>query len=593
MVMLDGIPVTDPDSLTRLDMVDTHLVESVEVVRGPNSTLWGINATGGVVNITTRSPFDGSGGSLRLDAGTDGVLNLEASLSTDLPGKHRLQVAASRRQADNSWTPWNRFDTTQLTLRPGFVFADGTVWESTLTCTRANLQLPGRLVTDPRRGIDQLDAYLESGEAELTADPWRHSGRYSEVLFFGSKLVRSLGKVDLKPTVYLSKWEHHHPVTATINDSESTVAGIDLQVDWAHTGGVLTGGATVRSDRRRGLAFAYADFVATPEGRVLATRSDEAGGLMRRLDHDTRLLGAYVQESWRPGPRWLMDLGVRVDRVSFEVTGEELVDFNYALGRYVAGRGAISSRSVSTAVSPRVGLLFRLSGSVNLYGSIATGTQTPTAGELSENPDLELTRVVGYELGAKIRSRRVTVDAAVYRSPVRGEVVQVVEGYGTTGYANAGRTDKTGVEVSATWLVGPGLQIGAASTFSDFVFREFSEPVYGRNIDRSGNRLPYVPRHQYSVFAGYVHPSGLSLRISADTWGRYFVDNANSETYEGYRLATDLSVEYRVGRFDLGVIVENVFDDRYAVEVQKDLQGVLRSSPVAPRSVLARCAYRF
>ena len=42
------------------------LVDRIEVVRGPNSTLWGINSTGGAINVVTKSPFDGQGGGARI-----------------------------------------------------------------------------------------------------------------------------------------------------------------------------------------------------------------------------------------------------------------------------------------------------------------------------------------------------------------------------------------------------------------------------------------------------------------------------------------------------------------------------------------------
>ncbi len=44
MVLRDGVPVTDPDSFTRLDMIDPQLIERIEVVKGPNSTMWGTNS---------------------------------------------------------------------------------------------------------------------------------------------------------------------------------------------------------------------------------------------------------------------------------------------------------------------------------------------------------------------------------------------------------------------------------------------------------------------------------------------------------------------------------------------------------------------
>jgi iron complex outermembrane receptor protein len=386
MVLQDGVPITDPDSLTRLDLVDTHLVESVEVVRGPNSTLWGINATGGVINIRTRSPFAAGGGLLRADFGSDGSRNLEASFAAGLSDRHRLLASVSRRQADNSWRPWNEFSTTQLTLRPGLLLGDTTVWESTLSYSRACLQLPGSLVTDPRRSIDQWAAYVERGEVAETADPWRHSGRSSQVAFLGSALVHQVGAFDIKPTLYLSRWHHNHPVTARINDAENLTGGLDLQVDWRHGQGVVTGGVTFRADRQDGRAATYGEVVTTPAGRILATLSDAPGELMRVLDQKAVLAGAYIQDSLRPGARWLLDAGVRWDSVHFRATGNEAIDFDFATGRYIEGRGAIDYDFGSTAVSPRLGAVFQAGRTISLYGSVSTGTQTPTEGELAENP---------------------------------------------------------------------------------------------------------------------------------------------------------------------------------------------------------------
>jgi iron complex outermembrane receptor protein len=71
------------------------------------------------------------------------------------------------------------------------------------------------------------------------------------------------------------------------------------------------------------------------------------------------------------------------------------------------------------------------------------------------------------------------------------------------------------------------------------------------------------------------------------------MDNANSERYEGYSLVTDLTVGFQGRKFEVALLIQNLFDQRYAVQAQKDLYGGLRYSPTAPRYVLARVAYRF
>ncbi len=593
MLLLNGIPITDPDSLTRLDFVDTHLVDRIEVVRGPNSTLWGINSTGGAINVVTRSPFDGQGGNARLDVGGYGGRNLQLGYTGDIADTHFFNLNFSRRESTNDWREWNEFDTTQFTLQPSWILGDGWVWENFISYTDADLQLPGRLVVSPSSGIDQWTPYLEHGDVDRTAEPWKHNSRNSEILFFGSKLVKRFGKVQFMPVLYLNSWSHFHPVTARINDADTLVGGIDLQADYEHGIGVLTGGVTVRADTQDSDAYTYAEVVTTPGGRILSTLSDEVGDKMRTLRRETALYGFYAQESLQLGTRWLLDVGVRFDRITFDVTGHEWIDYDWGSGSYVDGAGPIDTVKSYTAFSPRIGAVFNLSEAIHLYGNISTGTQTPASDELTLNPDLELTTVVNYEVGFKARWQNLTLDSALYYSPVQDEVVQVIQPFGETAYVNAGETEKKGVELAVTWAPWLGVALGGSYSYSDYTFTEFSEPAYGRNVDRGGNALPYVPEHYYSLFAGYVHRSGAFVQATANSWGEYWMDNANSETYEGYSLVTDLTVGFQARRFEVAVIIQNLFDQRYAVEAQKDLYGGLRYSPAAPRCALARVGYRF
>ena len=593
MVLLNGIPITDPDSLTRLDFVDTHLVDRIEVVRGPNSTLWGINSTGGAINVVTRSPFDGRGGGARIDVGNYGARNLQVGYTGDIGNKTFYNVNVSRRESTNDWREWNEFDTTQFTLQPSWILGKGWVWENFISYTDANLQLPGRLIVNDRYHVDQWTPYLENGEVERTAEPWKHNSRNSEIFFFGSKLVRRFGKIQFMPVLYLNSWKHFHPVTARINDADTIVGGIDLQADWDHGFGVLTGGVTARIDNQDSQAYTYADVLQTPSGRIFSTLSDRPGELARDLDRGTSLYGIYAQESMHFGSRWLLDVGARFDRITFDVKGYEWIDYDWSSGSYVDGEGPIDTVETYTAFSPRIGVVFSASDAVHLYGNISSGSQTPTSDELTINPDLNLTTVQNYEVGIKSRWKRLNFDTSIYYSPVFDEVVQVIQPFGETEYVNAGETEKKGVEIALAWMSAAGLSLGGSYTYSDYTYKEFSEPAFGQNIDRSGNHLPYIPEHYYSLFAAYIDSSGVYLRATANTWGEYWMDNANTEKYQGYEFATDLTVGWQNHRFEAALIIQNFFDQRYAVEAQKDLYGGLRYSPAAPRSILGRFAVKF
>jgi iron complex outermembrane receptor protein len=70
MVLKDGVPMTDPDSFTRFDYIDMQDIESIEVQKGPGS-INAVNATGGVIQLITKSVFDEDKNSIKLGIGND------------------------------------------------------------------------------------------------------------------------------------------------------------------------------------------------------------------------------------------------------------------------------------------------------------------------------------------------------------------------------------------------------------------------------------------------------------------------------------------------------------------------------------------
>lgn len=595
MVLLNGVPITDPDSFTRLDFIDTQLIESIEVVKGPNSTLWGANAAGGIINITTKSPFRRKGGTIKIGAGDFDTQNYHLSYSNNLDENFFFTVSGSRRESDNSWRRWNKFWTNQFSIEPSLISSDGTTWKNHFSYTKASLQLPGKL------DENQFGVYKETGEAKETEGPWQFMGRYSEIFFFSSKLSKEIGNFELKPLVFLNKWTHHHPVTGRINDADTISFGTDIQVNNRHSiGGInatLTTGITARCDDQKTDYFEYAEYLTGFGGRITEVLSDRSGNLIEKQNRKILLWGLYAQESMRVN-RFIVDVGVRFDRADFDISGTKWGDYDWSQGTYISysPQQGYSVDKTYNAISPRVGGTYKLTDILNLYGNISTGVQTPTEGELTDNPELELVKVQNYELGMKARHEKWTFDTAIYYSPVEDEIVSVIQ-EGITEYVNAGQTEKRGFEFSGSYRLHDTLKLGASYSYSDYTFDEFSEPVrmgaITVNVDRSGNRMPYIPERQFSLFAHYHHHSGLKFRVQTHTWGSYYIDNANTEKYGGYDFLTNMMIGYEKGRFDVSFNADNIFDQQYAVEAEKDTNGVKRYTPAPPRSFMIRLSYNF
>lgn len=606
MVLRDGIPVTDPDSFTRLDMIDTQLIERIEVVKGPNSTLWGANAAGGVINIISKNPLDRKGGVLKLGAGEQDTYNVHLSYSDTINDNLFYTASGSRRQSRNSWRRWNEFETNQFSFQPYVVLEDGSIWENSFSYSKADLQLPGSL------NEEMFEEYKDTGEAKQTDGPWQYSGRYSDSYFASSKITKAFGDFEFIPLVYVNYWEHHHPVTGRINDAETWTMGTDLQLNYNHTladnAATMTAGITVRYDDQTTDYYKYADLrTATidppgprpPYSRIIEVLSDNAGEHMETEERKALLYGFYLQESLRPFAKTMVDIGARVDAMNFNIESVANSEFNWSTYSYSDFRSEQTQETDKdfTSFSPRIGVNYELTDAFHVFASASTGVQTPSESEINDNPDLDMVKTQSYEVGLKGRSNKWSFDTSVFYSPVEDEVIKVVQGTGDTEYVNAGETEKKGFEFSGSFSPLDGLNFGASYSYSDYTFEEFFEQVgYGssaRNVDRSGNQLPYIPEHQYSVFASYKHSSGFKARIQSLTWGSYYMDNANTEEYDGYEFVTNLMIGYEHEKFDINLNVENLFDDRYAVEVTKDLSGNKDYKPAAPRTIMLRANIRF
>jgi iron complex outermembrane receptor protein len=166
---------------------------------------------------------------------------------------------------------------------------------------------------------------------------------------------------------------------------------------------------------------------------------------------------------------------------------------------------AYSREKTYTVFSPRVGVLYELTPIFNIYGNISTGANTPISSELYLNPNLELAKVINCEVSLKARHEKFSLDTALYLMDVKDEVVRIIQPDGYTTFTNAGTTQKKSFEFARTYQLIEGLEVGASYTYSDYKFKRFSGPVGSTNIDRSGNRLPYIPIHQYSIFMSYKH----------------------------------------------------------------------------------------
>lgn len=590
-VLLDGVPITDPDGLTRLDFVNPQLIEQIEIVKGPNSTLYGANSIGGVVNFITKPVWKTQRFNFKVGYGDYTTYLLNLLYGNNINKKTFFYIDLTKKYSE-SWREWNEFKHNQVSLKLGHIFDDSSSLESYLNYSKADLQLPNSL-TKQQFETDPSKQYLENR--------WIHSGRYSKIYFFSVKYENQItDNFRIKPLFYIQKWSHYHPVTGVINDGGSKVFGTDFITEYKHSlfgiNSSLISGFQFQYDKYDADKFTYKDVEKDFSGKILYTLSDREGDLAETNKHKIYKLGFYVQETLKPNKKFLIDFGIRWDKVNFDLNQDTFITYNYSANRYQNTLSTFRKSLSFYSISPRIGVSYGLTKDTNIYASFSSGFQTPQWSQLIQNPNLKNVKSYQYELGTKTVKNNLTFNTAFFFIDSKDEIIRVIDGSYTT-YANAGEIYKKGVELDLKFEVVPNLLLGGSYTYSDFIYKDYKEVKYNpflrRNVeyDRSNNRLEYIPKHKYTIYAYYFHPSGFKGKIDTNTWGEYYTNAANTGKYKGYEFLTNLALSYEKKSFEVGFSIYNLTDKKYAVEVVED--STTPYKPGAPRTYFAYFNLKF
>jgi len=464
-VLVDGVPLTMPDGQTEMDGLDMSLVERVEVIRGPSSTIHG-NAAGGVLSIKIRQPGDTprsqleiTGGDLcyrRARAETSGTVGslgeLLAVSGTSLEG-HRPQGTAEA----NNLTGKLRWQSMRGTLA------------ATLHAIDNRAEDPGGLLAQMRE--DRSHARPQS--LRFDADEWIRQQRLS-LLWDGQ--ASSDDSYQLRS--YYGRREFGNSLPLQPNGQTSYdrwFAGIGAQRifrrKWAGLPNQLTVGMDLESQRDE-------------RSRHNNLEGGVTGALTQRQRESADSQGLFLENQLTFSDALLLTIGLRYDSVRLRAKDRYLADGD------ASGGDTLDDWNYSLGLSRQIGSHHAI------YARYATSFETPTINELANpegggfNSSLAPAQATNREIGFKGERGGLRYEAVIYSMRIEDELVPVVDG--RTFYINAGRSSRDGVELSTQWLAGQHWRLTGAWSYNSFYFDRFE------NYD--GNRIAGIPRQ--SLFAG-------------------------------------------------------------------------------------------
>ncbi len=601
-LIADGIPASAPDGQGSPGVFDLGSADRIEVLRGPFSALYG-NHSGGVVQVFSETGSEpptltpdlafGSYGFQRYGlkgGGISGAFNGMASASYFSVDGYREHSAARKAQF-NAKLGYELNDSNRLTLvATGFNQPNA---QDPLGLTQAQVQQdprqaqPAAIAFNTRRSLDNVQGGLIWDAALSSVDSLRVLG------YVGSRSNEQFLAVPL--------------ANQQVASSSGGVSSLDRQF----------GGGAVRWTRRQEWLegpftwTAGVDYDASSESRQgYINNLGVSGALKRDEDNDVTNFGAYLQAEWQFLPRWSLSAGVRYTKVDFT-----------SADRYITTGNPDDSGSTSYAEwTPTVGLLFRVSPTLNVYASYGRAFETPTTIELAYRPDgasglnFSLLPTISdqFEVGAKVLLEPSTkLNVALFSIQTSGEIVTASNLGGRSSFQNAGDSSRLGAELMLESELGFGLTTHVALTLLNARFETafrscaplaaFCNPVTGANtaVVPAGNRIPGVPNATLFADLAYRNPAlGLSGAFEVIANGAVAVNDFNSAYAAGYTIANLWAgLEQAAGRwrFRQFARVNNLFGKQYIGAVIVGDANGRYYAPAPTRNVLvgATAIYSF
>ncbi len=488
-------------------------IERIEVIRGPAGVTWGANAVNGVINIITKKPKDQAGVTFRAGGGSRGW--------------HMGYLGYAF--AD---------DKLQLRVSGDYEYSDGFLRGGSPLRTLDDEYRAGRMSVHALYDWGPDDEFLFSaGSATL-------DGGYPRSPSSGL-IGRSSGS---QANFVLGKWTHQVApdntlqVTGYVNDSFQS-PGMRA-IDYRYQQFALQLSHTFKPSQAHTLTWGV-------DGRVdLLDLTNADPFMLSRAYVKTGTIGAYIQDEWRLAPKWVLNLGGRLD---YDTYG----------GFEPSGRAAVS---------------YQMSESTAIYGAVSRAFQMPPGGlrfldipmldglaRVKSHSDLEAQTVMAYELGHRGRYLdRLDLNVNLFWNE-HFNVTTVSPRPGPPGFVRFDEDNRAsatiyGAELDARYAASDSLTLLGNYTYQQLDWESIAR-VYEKDIMSP-------PRHKFMVGARYDVTD--DLHLSSHLYYVTEVEGANphfpfvSQTIDEY-FRLDLLAEYEFweDRASIAAGVRNLLDNHH------------------------------
>lgn len=587
-VYVDGIPLTMPDGQGQPGVVDLSAIRSIEVMRGPFSALYG-NSSGGVIQMFTENApkTPEIGGTVMF--GSYDTKRQVLNAAGNLDGVEYLFNVSNFET--NGFRDHNSGQKEQATAKFKFNISDDTKLTTLVNWFDQTAQDPLGL---PRVADANNPSAFENPEGTPRSAVLADTRVYRSHAQAGFNLEHKINENNsFNAITYVGTRDNEQYLSLNPANGVGRASEISREF-W---------GADLRWNNQGTFAdMPYTISAGVNYGKSSDDRLDinALNGVKRPLSFATRLnrdeqnistnFDRYIQGKLSPTSNVDIHAGLRRTKVQLEINDNFITGTN--------SNGDNSGHVSYNKSTPVIGAVWKVNPQLNFYANYGKGFETPTFVEAGFNslavnatPNLGLkpSESENFEIGTKaFITDNTLANLTLYYVNTKDEIITSASGGGRSVFANAGKTKRTGIELSIDSTFDNNISTYFAYTLLnakfDSSFTSASGPV------DSGNRIPGTYRSQiYGEVAWKYEPLGFNTAFEGRHNSKVYVNDGNTDTapsYTIFNIRAGFEQNLAHWNFKQYLRVENMFDKDYIGSVRIGDANLRFFEPATDRNYL-------
>jgi iron complex outermembrane receptor protein len=591
----DGIPTRSTGFFNHNALYEVNIPQAagIEVTKGPGTALYGSDAIGGIINVTTRPAPEEFEVTANLEGGSYGWRRL--LLSGGDSGESDGVRADLNLTHTDGWRDATGYDRSSATVRWDHFLDNGASVKTVITSSDIDQETAGssRLSEadykdDPTKNTTPI-SYRKVGALRLSSAYEKESA---------NTLLSITPYLRQNTMDYMANWSLGYDPTVLETSSTSLGLLAKYRMDFAPNRTRLIVGADI--DRTPGSRYENSIEAVRASGIYTSYTVDE-----KIYDYDVTYQGIspYLHLETSPSDRLRLSAGLRYDMMSYDydnqmADGALAVTVTQLADKVITYNHPADSKVDFSHLSPKLGASYEFSPALNGFVSYRHAFRAPSEGQLFRpgtsvaSLDLDPVKVDSYEIGVRGKgSDSLSYELSIYQMSKTDDLVSYQDPVTDDRYTvNAGETLHKGIELGVNAILSEQWQLALSYAINKHTYEDWV--VNG--TDYSGNEMSSAPSNVANTRLTY-QPAALNGGQIGAEWvhlGSYWMDDANSQSYGGHDIY-NLRANYPVvDNFEVYARVMNLSDVRYAT-IAAMSRGNAEYAPGMPRTFYAGFNYKF